>query len=1136
MADSDASSGSSSSSSSDSVLIRVPLDQNRRQKLRAQLQEDQRRQLERQLSAADSSRTPKLEADAERMKEHICVVCECEGDNLVVCAGPCISAFHVKCLPPSSEAADAVQGVWLCPNCKSKTHACFHCKETGMETLTDESMSSEVGHKPVRKCRALSCGKFYHHECITQFPLARIAINTHFICPLHTCATCNQSGAQQEAVRCMRCPVAYHAKCLPRQCVRQISSKLIICPNHSDKKENHRKWKEGIEDDRRSEASGTSTGKKKKKREKRDKKKKKKKKKKVKHKREHGHDDEMDESSGKKRKRCKKELADDGNERPWIESKGTVGLTNADTNRTVFAAVESPASASRRIQECLEEALGKSDEDSDGSRTSSVAQPTQEREDLSGQSKDVVRKVHEQEALASGRQEESRQTRAIDTTNSPIPSSPVPVSPFNDEDSFEAQSSADEGNLERKRQKERQENALRVERTEQVKTAEGETKLEVVKPLGVNAVASNSKLKHVISEGIVEGAGGSCAPPSAETTVRTPRGSKGYGKKKRKNKVKRETPRSLKRDMSEDEEEEVSEAKWVQCDSCKKWRTVPKDFNLDAMPKHWYCHMNTWDTRFASCAVAEEVVKTKLSPPANKNKRRNKLKVKSKSTASSAGDDIGYSSNESGRIKRSGGANRGSMTDVTLVDEKEKSGRPKHKDKGTKKRKMTKQLKEKYREVKWVQCESTQCGKWRVVPSSINFDRLPAVWYCHLNTWAPELAKCSAPNPTEVDTIWFNKTTKEGRVSKKARAASVSGNVTPASSVATTASGGGTSIVAIAGVSGINRVGMMTGQSTFSVNSCAMHSVKGRGGRTHNNTNGTGVKKTVLEWAQCEKCNKWRKLPQHIKSSTLPDKWYCSMNHWDLSRAKCSIPEEADQEPLPVAPHSGSRWHKVGHKGQRPRRGKLSYSDLLYGSTGQLRKAYTLESSTLSFEYEGTTYYRDDQYKNSSMYVSPAAMSAAATMAGWSDQIMQETQCNSDVKVDALAPPTPPQASIDQVAAVLLESMDLRRRRSVIELFDAVNAAYQRSEATINGLASLAMVTAALGQLEHRGLVERVGECLNEKMEKETEQQRRIESLFNSAFSVPIHYRKVPTRPLKASKCWKFGAKVLALSSAANSS
>jgi hypothetical protein len=37
MADSDASSGSSSSSSSDSVLIRVPLDQKRRKKLRAQL-------------------------------------------------------------------------------------------------------------------------------------------------------------------------------------------------------------------------------------------------------------------------------------------------------------------------------------------------------------------------------------------------------------------------------------------------------------------------------------------------------------------------------------------------------------------------------------------------------------------------------------------------------------------------------------------------------------------------------------------------------------------------------------------------------------------------------------------------------------------------------------------------------------------------------------------------------------------------------------------------------------------------------------------------------------------------------------------------------------------------------------------
>uniref|UniRef100_M4C6Z7 Zinc finger PHD-type domain-containing protein n=1 Tax=Hyaloperonospora arabidopsidis (strain Emoy2) TaxID=559515 RepID=M4C6Z7_HYAAE len=172
---------------------------------------------------------------------------------------------------------------------------------------------SESLKRPVRKCRALSCGKFYHQECISLFPLARIAINTHFICPLHTCAGCNQSGAQQEAVRCMRCPVAYHARCLPRNCVRRISTKLIICPKHAGAEKEGTGGDDGVggreskqsvknaaskhvsreragnEDEVVSEASVVSASsarrkEKREKREKRDKKKKKKKKKKDKHK------------------------------------------------------------------------------------------------------------------------------------------------------------------------------------------------------------------------------------------------------------------------------------------------------------------------------------------------------------------------------------------------------------------------------------------------------------------------------------------------------------------------------------------------------------------------------------------------------------------------------------------------------------------------------------------------------------------------------------------------------------------------------------------------------------------------------------------------------------------------------------
>ncbi|OWZ08947.1 hypothetical protein PHMEG_00018432, partial [Phytophthora megakarya] len=841
-----------------------------------------------------------------------------------------------------------------------------------------------------------------------------------------------------------------------------------------------------------------------------------------------------------------------------------------------FALFESPATATKRIQERLEEALGKSDDDdSDVSTSSPSLKKKHSSIHLFGsqsggasatlqESSSIIKDEGATWAMAKVEQEEVN-----GYTKSPIPSSPIPASPLGGKDS--ARSSAEEDTPDSKpgRKKERPQNHDvtndRSIQREHPQSIEGVLKLEIPKspsasvliPSSSSVVTGNLVLKHIPSEDEDdddEGATGS-ATPGADATPRTPRHyGRGPGKKKRKNKAKREA-RALKRETSEEEEDDGSEAKWVQCDSCKKWRTVPRDFNLDAMPKHWYCNMNTWDERFASCAVAEEVLKANPSPQATK--RRYKLKAKSKSTASSTGDDGGYSSSGSGTLKRSGSSLKGSITDMSALEDKEKNSRSKNKDKTSKKRKITKHLKEKYREVKWVQCESTQCGKWRVVPTSINFDRLPAVWYCHLNTWAPELAKCSAPNPPEVDTFLLKQAKKEGRPSKKPRAfssdaalsssASVisGGGMTPTSSVNdltsfgkanSTKHGKGSKAAASATGNGASSgVGIVDNGNSANVdNSGASQPTKGRG-RTHSGgTNSAGIKKTVLEWAQCEKCNKWRKLPQHIKSSTLPDKWYCSMNHWDPSHAKCSVPEEADQEPLPLPPHPGSQWHKGGHKGQRTRRGKLSYSELLYGSTGQLRKAYTSESSTHSFEYEGVTYHRDGQYKNSSMYVSPAAMAAAATMAGWggSDRVTRETCCSNETnagKVDAIAAATPPQASVDQVAALVLESMDLRRRRSVSELFDAVNS--RGSEAAATGLASLAVVTAALGQLEHRGLVEKVEDCSDDDEAGESSHKRRkMDSLFSGEFSLPTHYRKVPTRPLKASKCWKFGTNVVALS------
>ncbi|KAG7391548.1 hypothetical protein PHYPSEUDO_004618 [Phytophthora pseudosyringae] len=46
------------------------------------------------------------------------------------------------------------------------------------------------------------------------------------------------------------------------------------------------------------------------------------------------------------------------------------------------------------------------------------------------------------------------------------------------------------------------------------------------------------------------------------------------------------------------------------------------------------------------------------------------------------------------------------------------------------------------------------------------------------------------------------------------------------------------------------------------------------------------------DWVQCDKCQKWRRLPNQVNVSELPAAWYCKMNKWDKRHNKCSAPEE----------------------------------------------------------------------------------------------------------------------------------------------------------------------------------------------------------------------------------------------------
>ncbi|KAM8972021.1 histone-lysine N-methyltransferase, H3 lysine-36 specific [Pelodytes ibericus] len=152
------------------------------------------------------------------MKENVCQLCEKPGE-LLLCESQCCGAFHLQCLGMTAMP----KGKFICSECSSGVHTCFVCK------------TSDQG---VKRCLVTLCGKYYHEECALKYP-PTAQHNKGFRCSLHICTTChstnpsNPSASKGRLMRCVRCPVAYHATdfCLPAGTVT-LASNSIICPNH----------------------------------------------------------------------------------------------------------------------------------------------------------------------------------------------------------------------------------------------------------------------------------------------------------------------------------------------------------------------------------------------------------------------------------------------------------------------------------------------------------------------------------------------------------------------------------------------------------------------------------------------------------------------------------------------------------------------------------------------------------------------------------------------------------------------------------------------------------------------------------------------------------------------------------------
>lgn len=52
----------------------------------------------------------------------------------------------------------------------------------------------------------------------------------------------------------------------------------------------------------------------------------------------------------------------------------------------------------------------------------------------------------------------------------------------------------------------------------------------------------------------------------------------------------------------------------------------------------------------------------------------------------------------------------------------------------------------------------------------------------------------------------------------------------------------------------------------------------------------------VDEWAQCEKCEKWRRVFGGVDVNKLPDNWTCDQNTWDAAHSNCAAPSEEEEQ------------------------------------------------------------------------------------------------------------------------------------------------------------------------------------------------------------------------------------------------
>ncbi|KAL7532377.1 hypothetical protein ACHAWF_004115 [Thalassiosira exigua] len=159
----------------------------------------------------------------------------------------------------------------------------------------------------------------------------------------------------------------------------------------------------------------------------------------------------------------------------------------------------------------------------------------------------------------------------------------------------------------------------------------------------------------------------------------------------------------------------ASNATWVECDRCKKWRRLRGVVDARKLPSRWYCSMNRNDPERARCSAPEEEYDAGPGPESDADRRaRRHLRVWVRR----------LHCNEAYEGRQRGGKKRAALAALSGA-----TG-----------------LREPY---DWIRCCNPSCGKWRMLLRSMDVSSVidkckDGEWYCVMNTWDEKAASCGA--------------------------------------------------------------------------------------------------------------------------------------------------------------------------------------------------------------------------------------------------------------------------------------------------------------------------------------------------------------------------------------------------------